>query len=58
MTDEPYAVGIVEAAKLLSLSRSSIYNLIAQNRLRAVRVGSRRLIPLASVKALLAEAEA
>lgn len=55
MTEKQLAVGIVEAGQLLSLSRSSIYNLIAQKKLRTIHVGSRRLIPMSAIRALIGE---
>jgi excisionase family DNA binding protein len=45
-----------EAAKLLGIGRSSVYDLIRTNRLRTVKIGARRLVPvvaLAEVVALL-----
>jgi excisionase family DNA binding protein len=55
MSDMQLAVGIVEAGKMLSLSRSSVYNLISANKLRTIRIGSRRLIPMSSIRALIGE---
>jgi excisionase family DNA binding protein len=47
-----------EAAERLGIGRSSLYDLIRSNRLRTVKIGRRRLVPLAAlddVVALLVE---
>lgn len=47
------AYSIKEACKATSLGRTTIYGHIAANRLRAVRVSGRTLIPAASLRALI-----
>jgi excisionase family DNA binding protein len=47
------AYSIKEACQVSSLGRTTIYNHIAENRLRAVRVGGRTLIPAESLHALV-----
>jgi excisionase family DNA binding protein len=42
---KPKAVSVQEAARLLALSRTSLYELLDAGRIRSVKVGSRRLIP-------------
>ena len=61
-TDDPMMTVLLtpaEAAERLSLSRSTIYTLIEQGHLRAVKIGRARRIPLRSlhefVKVLVAE---
>jgi len=51
---EPLNVSIPEAARLLGIGRSSVYELlsVSDGRLKSVKIGSRRLVSLASVKAL------
>lgn len=44
-----------EAAELLGLSRSRIYELISSRRLPSVRVGLSRRIPLAALRKWIAE---
>ena len=44
---EPLALSPAQAARALSLSRPSLYGLLNSGQLRSVRVGSRRLIPVA-----------
>jgi excisionase family DNA binding protein len=47
-----------EAAERLRIGKSTLYDLIRTNRLRTIKIGSRRLVPvdaLAETIALLAE---
>jgi excisionase family DNA binding protein len=44
-----------DAAKMLGLSRATIYRLIALKKLKTVKVGARRLVPLGAIEALLSE---
>jgi excisionase family DNA binding protein len=44
-----------DAAKMLDLSRATIYRLIALKKLKTVKVGARRLVPLGAIEALLSE---
>ena len=48
------AYTINDSARLLSVSRSTIYKLIMLNKLKAIRVCGRRLITRASIEDLLA----
>lgn len=43
------ALSAVEAASVLGLSRTMVYRLISDGRLRSVRVGGRVLVPLDAV---------
>jgi len=49
---------VPEAMRLLSLSRSVIYNQIRSGRLRSVREGTTRLIPAAAIAEYIALLEA
>jgi excisionase family DNA binding protein len=49
----PRAVSIVQAGLMLNVSRSTIYRLIGAKRLRAIKVGARTVIPIASLDAIL-----
>lgn len=49
---EPLNVTIPEAARIIGCGRSKIYELIQRNSLEAVKLGSRTLIRVASIKAL------
>ena len=48
------AVSIEEAAEISSIGRSTLYELMAAGRLAFVKLGSRRLILVADLQALLA----
>jgi excisionase family DNA binding protein len=49
----PRAVSIIQAGLMLNLSRSTIYRMIGAGRLKAVKVGARTVIPIASLDAIL-----
>ena len=51
----PISVSIVEAAKMTGLSRSRIYELINEERLRSVLIGKRRLVPVSALRQLIGE---
>jgi excisionase family DNA binding protein len=44
---------IREAAQATGLSRATLYRLISDGRLKTVKVGARRLVPVAALTALL-----
>ncbi len=52
-TVAPLAYTAEQAARALNISRSSIYNLIAEGSLKATMIAGRRLIPVAELQALL-----
>lgn len=47
-----------EAARLLGVCRDTVYVLMRSGRLRSVRLGRARLIPLAAIDELLASEDA
>jgi excisionase family DNA binding protein len=47
------ALRVSEACATLSISRSKLYEEVAAGRLRALKAGSRTLIPVASINAWL-----
>jgi excisionase family DNA binding protein len=49
----PRAVSIIQAGLMLNVSRSTIYRMIGAKRLRAIKVGARTVIPIASLDAIL-----
>jgi excisionase family DNA binding protein len=55
-TNDPpkIAYSIREACRASSLGRTTLYAHIAANRLRAIRIGGRTIIPADSLHALLA----
>jgi excisionase family DNA binding protein len=50
---DPIATSVNDAAKALSLGRTSIYALIKEGRLDTVKLGRRTLIKVESVRRLL-----
>jgi excisionase family DNA binding protein len=61
MTDtplEPISITVPTALKLSGLGRTKLYELIASKQIRTVRVGARRLVDFASLKAFLTSREA
>ena len=55
---DPISHGIVDAAKLVGISRSSIYELISAGRLDARKVAGRTVVTGASLRRLIEEAPA
>ena len=53
---QPIVTSINDAAKALSLGRTSIYALIRQGRLEAVKMGRRRLVKVESIRRLVENA--
>lgn len=51
--DDKFALRINEAASLSGLSRSTLYKLLSNQKLRAVKIGGRRLILREDLQALL-----
>jgi excisionase family DNA binding protein len=49
---EARALRIKDAAQAYGISRSLIYKMMADGRLRTVKIGKRRLIPVAAIEAL------
>lgn len=54
---EPLALSVNDAAKALSLGRTSIYALIAEGRLEAFKLGRRTLIKMESIRRIVAGEE-
>jgi excisionase family DNA binding protein len=55
--EKPRAVSIVEAAHICGLSRATLYRLISQKKLKTLKIGGRRLVPIAAIDDLLATAQ-
>jgi excisionase family DNA binding protein len=51
---ERRAFSIRETERAVNLSRATIYRLIAAGKLPTVKIGARRLVPVAAIDALLA----
>jgi excisionase family DNA binding protein len=50
---EPVLISVKEAAKALSLGRTTVYELINDGQLETVKLGSRRLVKVASMRRLI-----
>ena len=50
---EPVTITILDALRLSGLGRTKLYELLTNGEIQSVRVGTRRLIVFASLKALL-----
>ena len=55
--DPAMAVGPDRAARMLDVSRATFYrNFLDTGRLKSIKVGRRRLIPMSEIEALLSKA--
>ena len=54
---EPITVTVEDAMRLSSLGRSYLYECLADGRIASVKVGKRRLVNVASLKAFLTAPE-
>jgi excisionase family DNA binding protein len=52
-TDQKRALRVNEVAALYGISRSTIYKIMSDGRLRTVKIGGRRLIPRDAIEALI-----
>ena len=50
---EPMAATIDDTCRITGLGKTSVYELIAQGRLKSVAIGRRRLVLYSSIEALL-----
>lgn len=53
---EPLSVSMAQAATMIGVSRSQMYELDARGLISSVRVGGRRLVLVSSLKRLIGEA--
>ena len=51
---EPLATPINDAARALGIGRSTVYKLIAEQKLQTIKIGGRRLVKADSIRALVA----
>ena len=52
-TLERRALSIQETAQTVGVSRATVYRLIERKRLATLKIGARRLVPVAAIDALL-----
>lgn len=57
LEDDRVLLGVPDAARLLSLGRSSVYQLMSSGSLASVKVGARRLVPRRAIEVFAAECE-
>lgn len=50
---EPVTTSVDDAAKALGIGRTKLYELVAEGRLKALKIGRRTLILVASIHALI-----
>lgn len=48
--ERPVLVGVEEAATMIRVSRSTMFTLVREERVASVRVGTRRLVPVADLE--------
>jgi excisionase family DNA binding protein len=53
---ERLALSVAEASVAVGVSRATLYRLIGRKQLATLKIGSRRLVPVAEIDALLAKA--
>ena len=54
-TEPPRCLRVEDAARLLNVGRSTVYDLIRSGRLRSIKIGRRRLVPRDALDAFLNE---
>lgn len=54
--EEPYLCSVPDAAKALGVGRTKLYDMLAKGELLSMQIGTRRLVKIASIKALIARA--
>lgn len=52
---EPLALSVAEAARVLRVSRTTIYRMAWRGMIRLVKLGGRTLVPMSEVRRLLGE---
>lgn len=53
MPIEPIVLGVKDAADFIGLSRSRLYELIGEQKIEARKLGSRTVVPVASLRAFV-----
>ena len=53
MMNTPLAMSPQDAARAIGISRSSLYRLMKQGRIRTVKLGRRTLVPTSELSALI-----
>lgn len=56
--NDQYLCSVSDAAKMLSVGRTKIYDMLAKGQISSMRIGSRRLVKVDSIKALIEHGDA
>ncbi|MGG7519776.1 helix-turn-helix domain-containing protein [Allorhizobium undicola] len=56
--NDQYLCSVSDAAKMLSVGRTKIYDMLAKGQILSMRIGSRRLVKVDSIKALIERGDA
>ncbi|BAI97995.1 hypothetical protein Sj15T_23980 [Sphingobium sp. TA15] len=51
--NEPYLCSVSDAAKMLGVGRTKLYDMIAKGEILSMQIGTRRLVKVASIRALI-----
>ena len=54
INEPPRCLRVDDAARVLNVGRSTVYDLIRSGRLRSIKIGRRRLVPREALDALIA----
>lgn len=55
IAETPRLIRIDDAARMLNVGRSAVYDLIRSRRLHSVKIGARRLVPIEAIDATIAQ---
>ncbi len=56
--DNQYLCSVSDAAKILGVGRTKIYDMLAKGQILSMRIGSRRLVKVESIKAQIERGDA
>ncbi|APL95352.1 DNA-binding protein [Sphingobium indicum] len=51
--NEPYLCSVSDAARMLGVGRTKLYDMIAKGEILSMQIGTRRLVKVASIRALI-----
>ena len=51
--NEPYLCSVSDAARMLGVGRTKLYDMIAKGEIMSMQIGTRRLVKVASIQALI-----
>lgn len=53
LMNEPYLCSVSDAARMLGVGRTKLYDMIAKGEILSMQIGTRRLVKVASIQALI-----